>query len=320
VADPDQTERIEVRTQSFDEAVDSLRRAFGDVEMRRAPDGQPQFAMQTLRVPSITSTRWTIAGVAGGSRSDDDSRSVLLTGLVQRGSAHIWSPDADLDTGRPFLYPDVADSRLDRPMLANLGVARDVVEARASAITGIDDFRVTFSRTAPIDPVMDSVWRDTMAYVERTAAALVDHPELAIAQTALLDLTATMLLRTFPNSTLDAANQRSVTAPRRAAMRRALQFIEDNLAAPITNADIAKAAGLSTRGLYAGFQRHLEMSPMAYLRIARLTAVRDELRDGDPARTTVDAIASRWGFVDGPGFVRRYREAFEETPTETLLR
>lgn len=245
---------------------------------------------------------------------------MLLTGAVIGGGARIWSPTTEVDTTRPFLYPDVADSALSAPDFANLGIERAIVDERARAVTGLDSFAVRFTRTSPVDAAMDRVWRDTMAYVERTFDSLVDHPDAAIAQTAVVDLVATMLLRTFPNTTFDAANQRNLTAPRRAAMRRAVRFIDDHLAEPITVADVARAAGLSTRGLFAGFQRDLQVSPMAYLRLARLSAARDELQSSNPDAATVDAVAMRWGFVDTVRFTRRYREAFRETPEETLRR
>lgn len=316
--EPGPVERLAVRTADFEEAVDSLRRAFGDVDLRPAEHEPSRFALQSFRAPGITSTRWSFTGVTGGSRVIDEDEPVLLTGVVLSGSAHLWSPDTIIDTTRPFLYTDDADSELGRPSFANLGIARSVVEARARAITGLDDFQVRFTRTAPVDAVMERLWRDTMAYAARTAEALVDQPDAAIAHAALLDLTATMLLRTFPNTSLDAANQRSVTSPRRAAMRRALQYIDDNLGAPITVLDIAEAAGLSTRGLFAGFQRDLQVSPMTYLRSARLTAARDELRHADPAHTTVDAVAARWGFLDARRFARHYEALFRESPARTL--
>jgi hypothetical protein len=108
-------ERTAVRTADFEEAVENLRLAFGDVDLRRAESGASRFAMQTFRLPDVISTRWTFSGVTGGSRVDDDGDSVLLTGAVLGGTAHIWSPSDDVDTTRPFLYPDVADSELGEP-------------------------------------------------------------------------------------------------------------------------------------------------------------------------------------------------------------
>lgn len=314
-------EETVAQTDDFEQAVENLRVAFGDVDLRREEDRPSRFAMRSVRLPGgITSTRWAFSGVSGGSRVVDEDQPVLLTGLVVGGSAHLWSDRTDVDTSRPFLYPDAADSELSQPDFANLGIARAVVEARARAITGLDGLELRFTRTSPIDEAMDTVWRDTMAYATRTSAALVDQPDAVLAQAALLDLVATMLLRTFPNTTLEAANQRSVTSPRRSAMRRALQYVDDHLGSPITVADIAEAAGLSTRGLYAGFQRDLDETPMAYLRAARLNAAREQLRDADPTTATVAEVAARWGFVDAARFARRYAALFHESPQETLRR
>jgi AraC-like DNA-binding protein len=316
-------EQIEVRTADFEEAVDGLRRAFGEVDARPTEHRATRFVLRAYRLPEVTSTRWAFSGTTGGTWVDaDEEDSLLLTGLVLGGTARLWSQESDayVDTSRPFLCPRTVDSELDEADFVNLSVTRSAVEARASAITGIDDFRVRFTRTAPIDPVVDRVWRDTMAYAQRSSAALVEHPGAVIARNALMDLTTTLLLRTFPNTTLDAVNQQTVTAPRRKPMRRALQYIDDHLDLPITVPDIAKAAGLSTRGLYAGFRRDLQTSPMAYLRSARLSAAHDELHESNPANTTVETVAVHWGFLDARRFADQYTATYREHPVETLLR
>lgn len=46
-----------------------------------------------------------------------------------------------------------------------------------------------------------------------------------------------------------------------------------------------------------GFQRHLGISPMAYLRSVRLGRAHADLRAADPARDTVSVIAYRWAII-----------------------
>ena len=60
--------------------------------------------------------------------------------------------------------------------------------------------------------------------------------------------------------------ERSIT-PR--DLRRAIDYMEANLAAPITVADIAEASGIAGRTLFQYFRDFRATSPMRYLRDAR---------------------------------------------------
>ena len=84
--------------------------------------------------------------------------------------------------------------------------------------------------------------------------------------------------------------------PVRPAVRRALDFIEANLAEPITMSDIARHVNMSVRAIQQGFQAELGTTPMNYLRDRRLERVREELTDAIPADgVTVTQIAEQLG-------------------------
>jgi AraC-like DNA-binding protein len=314
------TERSLVQTADFETAVESLRRAFGDVDLRRAEDEVSRFAMRSFRLPGIISTRWTFTGVTGGSRDENAEDPLLLTGLVLGGGAHLWSRRGDVDTDRPFLYPETADSKLDRPDFANLGISRSIVDDRARAIVGRDDFHVRFTGTAPVDRAMDGLWRDTMAYTARTIDTLAGLPDSTIAQAGLLDLVASVMLRTFPSTVLDAIDRPEPARAVTPVLRRAVRYIDDHVDQPISVSDIAAAARLSTRGLYAAFRRDMDTTPMEYLRTARTAAAHLDLLRADPGTTTVTEIALRWGFTHAGRFADRHRLTYGESPTDTLRR
>jgi len=61
-------------------------------------------------------------------------------------------------------------------------------------------------------------------------------------------------------------------------LRRAIDYMEANLAAPITIADIAEASGIAGRTLFQYFRDFRGTSPMRYLRDARFEKVRDALK------------------------------------------
>lgn len=103
-------------------------------------------------------------------------------------------------------------------------------------------------------------------------------------------------------------------------IRRAEQLIADHAREPLTVDDVAEAVGLSVRSLQEGFRRHLDTTPTAWLRDARLIGARRELADCDPTRTTVSRVAADWGFHHLGRFAVAYRERFGESPSETLRR
>lgn len=64
--------------------------------------------------------------------------------------------------------------------------------------------------------------------------------------------------------------------------------------------------------------RHLDTTPMAYLRHARLVRAHQELSDASHADDiTVTAVAARWGFRPSR-FAEYYRAAYGVLPSQTL--
>ncbi|WP_433755779.1 helix-turn-helix transcriptional regulator [Nocardia sp. CA-135398] len=101
---------------------------------------------------------------------------------------------------------------------------------------------------------------------------------------------------------------------------RAVDYLHDHVADPISVADVARHCGISVRSLQDGFQRHIGRSPSAYLRTLRIRGVHDELVETSPQQDTVAAVAHRWGFVHLGRFASLYSAEFGETPSQTLRR
>ena len=129
---------------------------------------------------------------------------------------------------------------------------------------------------------------------------------------------AACVLTAFPNTAFAERDgvDRNDAHPR--ALARAIAFIDANADRDITAADIARAAGVSARAVQLAFRRHLDMTPMAYLRRVRLDAARAALRAASPQDVTVTQIATRWGFARPSAFSAHYRVIFGESPSTTL--
>ncbi|WP_051711261.1 AraC family transcriptional regulator [Streptomyces sp. NRRL S-350] len=106
------------------------------------------------------------------------------------------------------------------------------------------------------------------------------------------------------------------------ALRRAVDFCAEHADEAVSVADIARAARVSLRTLREGFRRHLDTTPLAYLRRVRLDRAHHDLlaiADGR-ASGTVTEIACRWGFTHLGRFSADYRRAYGRSPSEALGR
>lgn len=105
-----------------------------------------------------------------------------------------------------------------------------------------------------------------------------------------------------------------VALPR--SLRRACEFIDENLAEPISVVDIAAAASIGVRALTLGFAKHFGRSPWRYTLDRRLDAARHDLRmSGGTA--TVTQVALKWQFFNQGLFARYYKARFGELPRMT---
>jgi transcriptional regulator GlxA family with amidase domain len=66
------------------------------------------------------------------------------------------------------------------------------------------------------------------------------------------------------------------------------------------------------------FRRHLDTTPLEYLRRVRLDRAHRDLQRADPAVDTVTAIAGRWGFTHPGRFSIAYKRMFGTAPSRTL--
>lgn len=189
------------------------------------------------------------------------------------------------------------------------GAVRDV--ARAAFVE--EPATLDLDSVRPVSPEMERLWRANMAFYRDHVLQPETYEHVLIRQEATRSLLTTAILAFG----LHRPNERGA-APS-AAARRARLHIDEHLHEPLTVHDIATAARLSVRGLQYAFHRAYDMSPMSYLRSARLSAVRRELLAGDSEGDTVSAVARRWGFLHMGRFAAAYRDAYKESPRATLL-
>lgn len=151
------------------------------------------------------------------------------------------------------------------------------------------------------------------------AAPALSVPDLVVGQASRL--LAAVTLATFPNSAVVAPTSSDRRDAHPTVVRRAVSFVEANLDLDLSVADIARAAHVSIRALHLAFRRHLDTTPMAYLRRVRLDRAHAELVAAVPGDgTTVTDVAARWGWARPSRFSASYHAAYGRHPSQDLAR
>ncbi len=131
---------------------------------------------------------------------------------------------------------------------------------------------------------------------------------------ALLELLITSLASFCPVENIVKPRVRFV------ALKRAIDYVEGHTTIPHTVSGLSQAALVSTRTLEYAFQEYYGVSPKTYLLTLRLNSVRHQLLAADPEVTTVQEVASHWGFWHMSQFALDYRRLFGDLPSATLKR
>lgn len=145
------------------------------------------------------------------------------------------------------------------------------------------------------------------------------HESDLIADTGT-QLLASLILAAFPSTAQMESSSADHHDASTAAIRRAIAFVDDNAHLPVALADIASHVHMTPRGVQYLFRRHLNCTPMQYLRKVRLDLAHRDLLRASPEVCTVAEIADRWGFAHHSRFAYYYQQTYGTSPQRTLKR
>lgn len=109
------------------------------------------------------------------------------------------------------------------------------------------------------------------------------------------------------------SRQRKLGSAMQRLVRKAMAYIHEHYAEPLSLRDVGRRIGVSDGYLVRCFQRELGVTPMEYLNRYRVNQAKILLTLGD---MTITEIASRVGFADGSYFSRVFREETGLSPSE----
>ncbi|WP_375386986.1 helix-turn-helix transcriptional regulator [uncultured Amnibacterium sp.] len=300
-----------IDTSDLDEAVEVFSAAFSGGGLRLSDtDDRFRYQQDFMGTSVIGAVRQTLPGRLESRADEGDD---LWIGWSEQGSASYRVGHRDLSADRGLLWSGEGpvEASVQQAQIGTILFDRAEFEARARLLLGRPEFRLPRFASVPSSQHVALLRRHLAALRHGLLSdTVVDNPLVARAAT---DHTVAVVLAAVG---LDEVIEDRTRIP--ASIRRAIAYMDDNLGRALTLADLASAAGMSARGLQAAFQRELGHTPMQHLRRARLDEARRDLMAVDAGRTSVAAIAARWGFLHAGRFAREYAIAFGEPPSSTL--
>lgn len=107
---------------------------------------------------------------------------------------------------------------------------------------------------------------------------------------------------------------------RRAVVEKVTAYLDANPSKHVTITELCDLAHVSRRTLQYSFEDVLDISPVKFIRMARLNAVHRRLLQGLQEDETIAMVAQHWGFTHAGQFTHDYTELFGENPSITISR
>jgi len=319
-------EANEARTQVFeatdpDVASEIFHQQYASMRMRMpSRGGQPLFRITSTQVgrARLDDTTFWMALEGNADPLETISIIYLRRGTVRYtvgGSESVYGPG---DTGFPLPPGREWSTSLQYGESEVVVLDPALLDQAAAAEPGARLPVRLLSGRPHSAPAAAQLWR-TSDFVRATFAQpeAGSHSLLADSAARLL---AASVLTAFPNTALTDPTIEDRRDAHPDTLRRAVAFIDENAHTDISIADIAAAAYVSVRAVQLAFRRHLDVTPLEYLRRVRLDLAHRQLLTADSERDTVAAVAYRWGFPSPSRFAAYYRAAYGVLPSRTLHR
>lgn len=258
----------------------------------------------------------TLVGLDHGHRvriQPGELNSFYLVQIPLAGQAHIHhGSDQVMSTSRvaAVLSPtdpvDMVWGERNPQLLCR--VDRGALDAELAALTGECDLApVRFRAAMSLEQPGVRQWVQNLRALWQSGTGTVRQQQAVL----------TGLLLTQPHNHTDLVRR---GGGRSATVRRARAYMEARIAEALPMSRVASELGIGVRELQKAFRLELDTTPLSWLKVRRLELAYDNLLAGDPATTTVTAVATSVGIGHLGRFSLEYRAHFDEHPSQTLGR
>lgn len=259
--------------------------------------GEIEFSPDPLgRVVALSATAGRVEGRCDGLKGEAASGEVAMVSQPDRPH---YARVQDLSVTSLLLDPATVAS-----------MARGVPVSQAPMTVRFDDFR-------PVNAASARLWMSTVEYVKSSVLAddVLATPLVVGHASRLL---AAVTLSTFRTAARGGESRFDRTDAKPVLLRRAVDYMDRNADNDIALADVAEAIHVTPRAVQYMFRKHLNTTPLQYLRELRLHRAHHDLIKANRMDDTVTAIAARWGFMHSGRFAVLYRETYGQSPHTTL--
>lgn len=311
--------RSSYSTRDPEKGIAAMAQLYRGLGLRAPTDGSFEFSVSAASAGPLLAHRFRL-GTTASSGTGDVSGTFTVTHVLT-GRLTVDSGQDRITTRLPFLLPQgVYGGRWEGMLeLGSVVLDAEAVQEHARGLLGQESLQLAFTGWTPQSPALTRYWLAEVRHLHQDVLPNTEAMEHPLVRGTAFRSLATALLHCFPNTFLTQSPPPGSARVAPARLRRATAFVDEHLDEDIGLAGIARAAGMSPRGLQVAFRRELGTTPIAYLRDARLEAAHRDLREADPAAgATVAGIAARWGFPHTGRFAAAYRRRFGQSPGTTL--
>jgi AraC-like DNA-binding protein len=312
-------QKVQIRTADLDEIMHAVSRVYCPHEIRFCGSNRGELASFEVihgGIQPVVSFAYRTAIKVDAGRFPG----VLLMQTCIEGGGTITQGDASvlLRRGRTVpMSPGLSTQIYHDGRYAQRSVRLDIERAESLCSRWLNaplDRPLRFV-LRPFSPVLEKAWSQAVATVLAYERMNVTLPTPAVA--AFDEFMLSLVLSGHAHNYSDELNApRKAVAPRIVREARELMRLRG---ADISVGGVAAQLKVSMRGLEAGFRDALRCTPSQYLRMIRLDAARAQLLSPSNC-TTITEVAFNQGFFHQGRFSAYYRQAFGETPSQTLRR
>ncbi|MFC4235286.1 helix-turn-helix transcriptional regulator [Thalassospira xianhensis] len=252
--------------------------------------------------------------------SDNDALFLIIP-TEGRGNVKHQGQDYTISTRRGMIRDMRMPLFADEDRFACFGVLlpNDILAKHCRMLLGNDSTTMDpdFEISLDLDSAPGRHVCNTLNYIAQALEGPLHNLDNAIVLNGLQDLLLTNILMMLPNSCSELLHglPKSNAVPH--YVKRAREYIHAHAHTPITLETLVEHSGCGYRTLQTAFNAAYGMSPMAYLKSARLNHAHKDLLDNEVGPNVAE-IALKWGFSHAGRFSQSYAKQFGVLPSETL--
>lgn len=306
--------RLRFRAAGAEAVEETWRSVVPSAQLQRADPKRLEFEWASASIDGMTVVAYELEASV---RSAVDPDGQLMVCRLLAADGGVWDDHGPLDARHPWVSADrPVRARWDgRARVHALVFDLPLVQRAARAMTGDDRLPLASWDARPVSAASARQWQRTYRYLAESFLGDEEGPG-ALAEAELRRHALHATLSAFSAAFVESTERTVQTRAAPATVRRALSYIDRHAQDPISIDDVARAAGISSRGLQYAFRRALDTTPIESLRRARLAGAHRDLLDPDGG--TIGDIARRWGFENPSRFAAHYRAAHGVNPSQTM--